>query len=499
MQGNFSSLTLKSYLQGLENKQFSPEEIKNYYLHQIKKDLQDKEPINAIIHLDEESINHQLNELSSKSLLEKSLLKGACIVIKDNIHMQGQPVGCASRIMKGYISPYHAGVVKKLLSWGAIILGRANMDEFAMGSSNKTSFFGLTRNPINKQYIPGGSSGGSAAAVAADFCLAALGSDTGGSIRQPAGMCGIVGLKPTYGLVSRYGLVAFASSMDQIGPLTKTVEDAAIMMNAISGQDVKDSTSLTDSSGSIYSKDYTALLNHSLKGKKIGIPLEYYNSDVDPQVLQALEKVKDFYRKVGCSLVDVSLAKTQYTVPCYYILATAEASTNLARFDGVRYGYRAEKTDNLKQLYFKTRNQGFGLEVKRRILLGSHVLSAGYYNAYYLKAQKIRRLIRDDFTEAFNYCDALLTPITPDLVTKLDDDLSKDPVKTYLADIFTTGANLAGLPAMTLPASKDNNNLPIGFQLIGPHFGENSLLNLGHIFEQENRINFNSSFEGGIS
>ena len=491
MQSDHSLLTLKSYLQGIENKQFTPEEIKNYYLNRIKKDLQDEKSINAIIHFDEESIEHQLNKLSIDSpLLEKSLLKGACIAIKDNIHMQGQPVGCASRIMEGYISPYNAGVVERLLNHGAIILGRTNMDEFAMGSSNKTSFFGVTCNPIDREYITGGSSGGSAAAVAADFCLAALGSDTGGSIRQPAGMCGIVGLKPTYGIVSRHGLVAFASSMDQIGPLTKNVEDAAIMMNVISGHDIKDSTSLTKKYKSVYSKDYTAKLNNSLKGKKIGIPVEYYSNDVDSQILQALEKVKDFYQKAGCTLIDVSLSQTEYSVPCYYILATAEASTNLARFDGIHYGSRAKKSDNLKQFYFKTRNQGFGLEVKRRILLGSHVLSAGYYDAYYVKAQKIRRLIRDDFIQVFDHCDILLTPITPDLVSKLDDELSKEPVKTYLADIFTIGANLAGLPAMTLPTSKDSNGLPIGFQLIGPHFRESSLLNFAHIFEKENRVDF---------
>jgi aspartyl-tRNA(Asn)/glutamyl-tRNA(Gln) amidotransferase subunit A len=408
-------------------------------------------------------------------------LGGVPLAIKDIINVRGQPCTCASKILRGYRASYNATVVQKLRAAGAIPFGKTNLDEFAMGSSTENSAVKLTRNPWDLSRVPGGSSGGSAAAVAADAAFGALGSDTGGSIRQPAALSGVVGFKPTYGRVSRFGLVAFASSLDQIGPLTKTVRDSALIMNAIAGHDPQDSTSLNEPV-----PDYVAKLGNDLRGVRLGVPKEYMIEGIDPQVKTAIDGAVKQMNSLGAEIVDVSLPHTDYAVAVYYILATAEASANLARFDGVRYGYRAENPEDMLDLYGRTREQGFGPEVKRRIILGTYVLSSGYYDAYYLRAQKVRELIRQDFAKAFEKVDALISPTSPVPAFKLCERTA-DPLQMYLADIFTIAANLAGICGISVPcgfAELDGNRLPIGLQLLGKPLDEARILQMAYAYEQ---------------
>jgi aspartyl-tRNA(Asn)/glutamyl-tRNA(Gln) amidotransferase subunit A len=409
--------------------------------------------------------------------LHKPLL-GIPIAVKDVLAVKNQPLNCGSKILGQFISPYDATVVEKLKAAGAIVFGRLNMDEFAMGSSTENSAFGLTRNPWDITRIPGGSSGGSAAAVAADETIAALGSDTGGSIRQPAALCGCVGLKPTYGRVSRYGLVAFASSLDQIGPFTKDVRDAATMLGVISGHDPRDSTSVPQPV-----PDYTASLAGGIKGLKLGLPKEYMIGGLDPEVKAAVDAAVKQLEKLGAEMVEISLPHTDYGVSVYYIIATAEASANLARFDGIRYGARVDGADPI-ELYSRTRGAGFGAEVKRRIILGTYVLSSGYYDAYYLRAQKVRTLIRNDFLRAFEKVDAIVTPTTPTAAFKIGEK-SDDPLQMYLSDIFTISCNLAGICGISIPCGFTGSQpkLPIGLQLLGQPFGEETLLRIAHAYE----------------
>ena len=408
---------------------------------------------------------------------EKPLL-GIPIAVKDVLAVKGHPLNCGSKILGKFISPYDATVIQKLKAAGAIVFGRLNMDEFAMGSSTETSAFGLTRNPWDITRIPGGSSGGSAAAVASDEAIATLGTDTGGSIRQPAALCGCVGLKPTYGRVSRYGLVAFASSLDQIGPFTKDVRDAALLLGVISGHDAYDSTSVP-----VPVPDYPAALDGNIKGLKLGLPREYMLGGLDPEVKAAVDAAVKQFAALGAEIVDISLPHTDYAVATYYIIATAEASANLARFDGIRYGQRVDGADPL-ELYARTRGAGFGAEVKRRIILGTYVLSSGYYDAYYLRAQKVRTLIRNDFLKAYEKVDAIVTPTSPSAAFKIGEK-SGDPLQMYLSDIFTISCNLAGISGISLPCGfTAAPKLPIGLQLLGQPFGEATLLKLAHAYEQ---------------
>ena len=408
----------------------------------------------------------------------KKPLLGIPIAVKDVLAVKNQPLNCGSKILGNFISPYDATAIEKLKAAGAIVFGRLNMDEFAMGSSTENSAFGVTKNPWDITRIPGGSSGGSAAAVAADEAIATLGTDTGGSIRQPAALCGVVGLKPTYGRISRYGLVAFASSLDQIGPLTKDVRDAATLLGVMSGVDPRDSTSVPQPVA-----DYVAALDGNIKGLKLGLPSEYLIGGLDPEVKAAVDAAVKQYEKLGAEIVEISLPHTDYAVATYYIVATAEASANLARFDGIRYGLRVEAKDPT-ELYRQTRGAGFGAEVKRRIILGTYVLSSGYHDAYYLRAQKVRTLIRNDFLKAFETVDAIVTPTTPTAAFKIGEK-SDDPLQMYLSDIFTISCNLAGICGVSLPCGFTKSpKLPIGLQLLGKPFGEKTLLKLAHAYEQ---------------
>lgn len=405
-------------------------------------------------------------------------LTGLPIAAKDVFNTAGLRTTCASHILDNYISPYDATAIVKIKQQKAVIIGKLNMDEFAMGSSNENSAFGPVRNPWNQALVPGGSSGGSAASVAARQAVAALGTDTGGSIRQPASHCGVVGLKPTYGRVSRYGVVAYASSLDQVGPVTRDVRDCALMLQAIAGYDPADSTSVNTPVA-----DYQDSLRKDLKGLKIGLPKEYFVEGLDEDVRNAVEHAAEKYRELGAEIIEVSLPHTSYAVACYYLVATAEASSNLARYDGVRYGLRAEKAENLVDMYMQTRAAGFGTEVKRRIMLGTYALSSGYYDAYYLKAQKVRTLIRQDFLNAFETVDALLTPVAPTPAFALGEKIN-DPLQMYLSDIYTIPANLAGTCAMSLPCGFSTNQRPVGMQIIGKPFDEATLLRMAYAYEQ---------------
>ncbi|MFH0952991.1 MAG: Asp-tRNA(Asn)/Glu-tRNA(Gln) amidotransferase subunit GatA [Verrucomicrobiota bacterium] len=404
-------------------------------------------------------------------------LFGIPLAIKDVLNVEGQPCTCGSKILKGYTSPYDATAVAKLRALGAIFLGRVNMDEFAMGSSTENSAYQVTRNPWNLDRVPGGSSGGSAAAVAAHEAIASLGTDTGGSIRQPASFCGCVGLKPTYGRVSRYGLTAFASSLDQIGPLAKDVRDAAILLGGIAGHDPMDSTSVD-----VPVPDYAGTLKTDLRGMTLGLPKEYFVKGMDADVERAVRAAVEQCRTLGAEIKEVSLPHTKYAIATYYVIATAEASANLARFDGVRYGARVEGEDPI-DMYGKTRAAGFGTEVKRRIILGTYVLSSGYYDAYYLRAQKVRTLIRQDFAEVFKACDAILTPVAPTAAYRIGEK-TDDPLQMYLGDIFTVTANLAGICGLSVPCGFTGDRLPVGLQILGPAFGEENILRVGHAYEQ---------------
>ena len=405
-------------------------------------------------------------------------LAGVAIAVKDIIATQGTETTCGSKILKGFIPPYDATVINRLKDAGAIIIGKTNMDEFAMGSSTENSAFGPTHNPWDLERVPGGSSGGSSAAVAADETFVALGTDTGGSVRQPASLCGMVGLKPTYGRVSRYGLVAYASSLDQIGPITKDVTDCALIMKVISGYDKMDSTSVN-----LGVPDYLKSCQTGIKDLKIGVPKEYFIEGIDREVKDALDKALKMFEKLGARIEEVSLPHTEYSLPTYYLIATAEASSNLARYDGVQYGYRTEDYEDLSSMYQKTRSEGFGSEVKRRIMLGTYALSSGYYDAYYLKAQKVRTLIKEDFDKAFSKYDILITPTSPTPAFKLNEKVS-DPLTMYLSDIYTIPINLAGIPAISLNCGYSKNNLPIGLQIIGKHFSEETILRAAFNFEQ---------------
>jgi aspartyl-tRNA(Asn)/glutamyl-tRNA(Gln) amidotransferase subunit A len=408
-------------------------------------------------------------------------LGGVPISVKDVLNVQGHPCGCGSKILAGYVAPYDATVISKLRTAGAIPFGRVNMDEFAMGSSTENSAFGPTKNPWDTTRIPGGSSGGSAAVVAADEAFAALGTDTGGSIRQPAALCGRVGLKPTYGRVSRYGLVAFASSLDQVGPITKDVRDAALLMNIIAGSDKFDSTALDEPV-----PDYTAALDKGVKGLKLGLPNEYFIEGLDPEVEKSVRTAVAKLESLGAEVIEISLPHTEFALSTYYIIAPAEASANLARFDGVRYGFRAKGTHGLLDHYGKTREEGFGPEVKRRIILGTYVLSSGYYDAYYLRAQKVRALIRQDFAQAFEKVDAIVCPTSPTPAFKLGERTS-NPLSMYLADVFTLAANIAGICGISVPCGfveRDGKQLPVGLQILGKELNEPMLIQVAHAYEQ---------------
>ncbi len=421
----------------------------------------------------------QAREFDSGSRsLELSPLAGIPLAIKDVLCMAGTTTTCGSRMLTDFKPPYDATVIKRLHGAGALFLGKTNLDEFAMGSSTENSAFGPTCNPWDPSCVPGGSSGGSAAAVAADLCCGSLGTDTGGSIRQPASFCGVVGLKPTYGRVSRFGLVSFASSLDQIGPITKDVEDAAILLAAVAGYDASDSTSVNEPV-----PDFPALLAHPINGLRLGIPKEYFVSGLHPEVNAAVQQAVATCKGLGAEIVEVSLPHTDYGVAAYYIIAPAEASSNLARYDGVKYGFRADDSRDLASMYTRTRSLGFGPEVKRRIMLGTYVLSAGYYDAYYRKASQVRALIRRDFLDAFASCDAILTPVAPIPAFKLGEK-TDDPLQMYLSDVCTLPASLAGVPGISVPCGFTADGLPVGLQILGPHFREDLILRIAYQFEQ---------------
>jgi len=467
------ALTIADLQSVLRRREVSPREVIDALRARI--DAIDPE-IGAYLSLDMEAATQQ----AEKSNVDLPL-GGLPLAIKDIINVMGQPCTCGSKILSGYRAIYDATVIQKLRAAGAIPFGKTNLDEFAMGSSTENSAVKLTRNPWDLSRVPGGSSGGSAAAVAVDAAFGALGSDTGGSIRQPAALSGVVGLKPTYGRVSRFGLVAFASSLDQIGPLTKTVRDAAMIMNAIAGHDPQDSTALNEPV-----PDYAARLGRDLRGVRLGLPKEYLIEGIDSQVKIAIDTAVKQMSSLGAEIIEVSLPTTEYAIAVYYIVATAEASTNLARFDGVRYGYRAENPKDMLDLYGRTREEGFGPEVKRRIILGTYVLSSGYYDAYYLQAQKVRELIRRDFASAFEKVDALVSPTSPVPAFKLGERVA-DPLQMYLADIFTIAANLAGICGISVPcglAEVDGHRLPIGLQFLGKALDEARILQIAHAYEQ---------------
>lgn len=436
--------------------------------------------VHAFLSVDREDALSQARASDARRAEGKSRgpLEGIPLALKDIVAVQGQPLTCASRMLENFVSPYDATAVERLKNAGAILFGRLNMDEFAMGSSTENSAFNRTSNPWDLDRVPGGSSGGSAAAVAASETILSLGSDTGGSIRQPAAFCGTVGLKPTYGRISRYGLVAFASSLDQIGPFTRCVEDAALFLDATCAHDEKDSTSLPDQETDFLKK----MGEHADRKWKIGVPKEFFAEGIDPEVRSSVESAIRYYEEQGCTVEEVSLPHSSYAVPVYYILATAEASSNLARYDGIRYGHRAESADNGIDLYYQSRGEGFGEEVKRRIMLGTYVLSSGYYDAYYLRAQKVRTLIRSDFDEAFAKVDCLIGPATPTVAFRAGEK-TDDPLSMYLSDVYTISANLAGLPAMSIPCGISSEGCPIGMQIISPVLKEAEMLAVAKQFE----------------
>jgi aspartyl-tRNA(Asn)/glutamyl-tRNA(Gln) amidotransferase subunit A len=469
--------SIRELHQQLVKKKRSAVEITQEALDRIQK-LEPK--LHSFLHVTAEAALAQAQQVDAKIAAgeEIGLLTGIPIAIKDNMCTQGIPTTCASRILQNFVPPYESTVTQKLRDAGVAIVGKTNLDEFAMGGSTETSAFQLTYNPWDTSRVPGGSSGGSAAAVAAAECTVALGSDTGGSIRQPASFCGIVGMKPTYGLVSRYGLVAFASSLDQIGPFARSVEDAAILLNAIAGHDPKDSTSLK-----VEIPDYTQFLKPKLKGKKIGVIQETFGEGLDPEVEKAVRGAIDQLKKLGAEIQAISCPRFRYGIAAYYIIAPSEASANLARYDGVKYGARIEAADNLMDMYTRTRAEGFGAEVKRRIMIGTYALSAGYYDAYYLKAQKVRTLIKQDFEQAFANVDVLICPTAPTTAFKAGDKTT-DPLSMYLIDLMTIPVNLAGLPGMSVPCGFDSQGLPIGLQIIGNVLREDQVLQVGYAYEQ---------------
>jgi aspartyl-tRNA(Asn)/glutamyl-tRNA(Gln) amidotransferase subunit A len=459
----------------LKAKKVSSVELTRAFLDRINK----YRDLNAFITVDPDKSLAQAKAADARIAKgEGGSLTGIPLAQKDIFCADGWLTTCGSKILSNFVAPYNATVIEKFNAVGCVMLGKTNMDEFAMGSSNETSFFGPVRNPWDTQAVPGGSSGGSAAAVAARLAPAATGTDTGGSIRQPAALTGITGIKPSYGRVSRYGMIAFASSLDQGGPMARSAEDAALLLNTMCGFDPRDSTSVDQPAS-----NFTATLNNSIKGLRIGLPKEYFGEGLSNDVAKVVETAIAEYKKLGAEVVEVSLPNSQLAIPCYYVLAPAEASSNLARFDGVRYGYRAPEYKDLIDMYCKTRAQGFGAEVKRRILIGTYVLSAGYYDAYYLQAQRLRRLITDDFNRAFEKCDVIAGPTSPTTAFSLGSK-TDDPVAMYLSDIYTISVNLAGLPGMSIPAGFGADHRPVGLQLIGKYFDEARLLNAAHQYQQ---------------
>jgi aspartyl-tRNA(Asn)/glutamyl-tRNA(Gln) amidotransferase subunit A len=451
----------------------------------ITKSLDDAErlnpDLNSFLSIEREYALSRAKQLESVN--DDLPLKGVAIAIKDNICTKGLQTTCGSHILYNYNAHYDSTAVTRLNKAGAIVVGKTNMDEFAMGSSNETSFFGPVKNPWDVTRVPGGSSGGSAAAVASGVVRVALGSETGGSVRQPASLCGIVGFKPTYGRISRYGLVAFASSLDQIGVFGQTTKEIADVLQVIGGRDENDSTT-----ADVEVPDYSAALNDSIEGKVIGIPRELFGEGLDPEIRESVLAGIENLKNLGATTVDIELPHGKYGIAVYYIIATAEASSNLARFDGVRYGFRAEEAAKLRQMYFMTREEGFGAEVKRRTMLGTYVLSSGYYDAYYSKAQKVRNLVKQDYVAAFQKCDAIVTPTSPSVAFKIGEK-SEDPLAMYLNDMYTVSANLTGVPAISVPCGLSATGLPIGLQLIGNFWSEPLLFNLAHTYEQAHPLN----------
>ena len=466
-------LSVSQLVAGLNKGDFSSVELTKHFVRR----MQEHQDLNAFItELGERAILQASNADKLIKQKKHSALTGIPLAHKDIFCMYGVKTSCGSKMLDNFIAPYDAAVVQKLDQAACVVLGRTNMDEFAMGSSNETSYYGPVKNPWNTSCVPGGSSGGSAAAVAARLTPLATGTDTGGSIRQPAALCGITGLKPTYGRVSRYGMIAFASSLDQGGPFAKSAEDCAYLLQAMAGFDEKDSTSLDQPV-----PDYLQSLNGSLKGKVIGIPEEYFSTGLSPGIKKTINGAIDWFEQQGCEIKNINLPNTELSIPAYYVIAPAECSSNLARFDGVRYGHRCEDPKDLRDLYDRSRSEGFGAEVKRRIMIGTYALSAGYYDAYYLKAQQIRRLISEDFKKAFEKIDVILGPTTPEPAFKLGEK-THDPVTMYLSDTYTIAVNLAGLPAISIPCGKQDQ-LSIGMQLIGNYFEEDKLLNFAHQYQ----------------
>ncbi len=473
---NIIDLNLNELVEKIKKKEISSSEATKTFIDRSDK----SKKLNTYITDNFEKALERAKNFDAKPDFNKKL-SGIPLAVKDLFCTKGIRTTAGSKILENFIPSYESTVTNNIINEGAIIIGKLNCDEFAMGSSNETSYFGNVQNPISQNLVPGGSSGGSAAALAAKLTPATIGTDTGGSIRQPASFTGTVGLKPTYGSCSRYGIVAFASSLDQAGPMTHNVKDCALLFDVISSYDNKDSTSVDYTRG-----NYLKNLNENIKGKKIGIPKEYRIDNMPKEIEELWEKGISIVKKNGAEIIEISLPNTNYALPAYYIVAPAEASSNLARYDGVKYGFRS-KGDNLIDMYEKTRSEGFGDEVKRRIMIGTYVLSSGYYDAYYLKAQKVRRLIKNDFDEAYKKVDAILTPSTPSSAFKIGEK-SNDPVSMYLNDIFTVPVNLAGLPAISIPSGRDKNNLPLGLQLIGKAFDEQNILNIA--FSIEKQINF---------
>lgn len=469
-----TDLTVHELEEKIKNKELTKKEILQAYIDRIEEKEND---VQAFVTTLTEEANEKLKKIEDEGIEEG--LAGIPIGIKDNICTKGIKTTCSSKILENFVSPYDATVIEKINEEKLIPLGKLNMDEFAMGGSTEHSYFKKTRNPWDLNRVPGGSSGGSAAAVAAGMVPWALGSDTGGSIRQPASFCGVVGLKPTYGAVSRYGLVAFASSLDQIGPITKDVKDSAILLNIITGHDKKDSTSVD-----IEKKDYVKALKNDVKGLRIGVPKEFLAEGTNKEVKEKIEEAIEIYKELGAEVEEISLDVAKYSLATYYIIACAEASSNLGRFDGIRYGYRAKDYKDLRDLFVKSRSEGFGDEVKRRIILGTYVLSSGYYDAYYKKAQKVRTLVMNEFNKAFQKYDVILTPTSPTVAFKIGEKTS-DPLEMYLSDICTVSVNIAGLPGISIPCGVDSNNMPIGMQLIGDKFQEETILNAAYTFEQK--------------
>ena len=468
-----SILELKSLL---DSNKISVKEIADSYIKKIK----EKKDLNIFIYFNEDTIYEQVKKI--EKLSNDKSLKGIPIAVKDLFCTKNMPTTAASKILEKFNPTYESFVTQKLIDQGSMFVGKTNLDEFAMGSATNTSYFGDTINPLsekNNPLAPGGSSGGSAAAVAADLCLGATGTDTGGSIRQPASFCGVVGIKPTYGLCSRWGIVAFASSLDQAGVFSKNVTDASILLEEIAGHDRRDSTS-----SKVQNSNFSKNLNNDLKGKTVGIPKEYTVDGISDEINEVWEKAIKSMEQKGAQIKYISLPHTKYALPTYYIIAPAEASSNLARYDGVKYGYRAKGSKNLDEMYELTRSEGFGKEVKRRILIGTYVLSAGYYDAYYLKAQKVRKLIANNFVEAFSECDLILTPTAPNSAFPLSEK-QDDPIKMYLNDVFTVPASLAGIPGISIPYGKDKKGLPLGIQLLGKHFNEQEILNAAYALEKD--------------